>query len=135
MTISQHEGSASAPTNVHFVGGNLCVDLADGRTISTPLDWYPSLALASAQDRDVWELTEFGVHWPRLDEDLSVFGMLAGRRATGRRQAREARRLVPNSISLADYRAQRKRLAISNILVDTAAYLSTDVLERISNER
>src|SRR5437870_2318058 len=58
----------------------LAVELHDGRIISTPLIWYPRLHHASQADRDVWEWIGdgVGIHWPLLDEDLSVRGMLAG---------------------------------------------------------
>ncbi|TYL82182.1 DUF2442 domain-containing protein [Bradyrhizobium rifense] len=53
------------------------VTLSDGRSISTP-----RLESASPADLAEVELTPLGVHWPRLDEDLSIEGMLAGRRPT-----------------------------------------------------
>ncbi len=58
----------------------LVVDLADGRSISTPLAWYPRLLHATPAQRAQWELPGggFGVLWPDLDEDLSVCGMLRG---------------------------------------------------------
>ncbi len=54
------------------------VILRDGRKISAPLAWFPRLAAASIQDRAQWELCAagLGIHWPRLDEDLSVAGLL-----------------------------------------------------------
>lgn len=58
----------------------LVVDLVDGRTIITPLAWYPRLLHATPAQRARWEKAGagFGVHWPELDEDLSVRGMLRG---------------------------------------------------------
>ncbi len=58
----------------------LIVDLEDGRTISVPLAWYPRLLHASAAQRQTWELAGagFGIHWPDVDEDLSVEGLLRG---------------------------------------------------------
>jgi hypothetical protein len=52
--------------------------LADGREVLTPLSWYPILANASFKDRQSFEITPFGIHWPALDEDLSIGGMLRG---------------------------------------------------------
>lgn len=57
---------------------NLHVQLADGREVVTPLWWYPRLYSASASERNKIELMIDGVHWPDVDEDLSVRGMLAG---------------------------------------------------------
>ena len=61
----------------------LTVNLSDGRVISTPLAWYPRLVHATPQERDNWELVGAGqgIHWPDLDEDLSVEGLIAGRRS------------------------------------------------------
>ncbi|MEX2128644.1 MAG: DUF2442 domain-containing protein [Xanthobacteraceae bacterium] len=66
---------------VSFTAAELVVTLADGRKISTPLDWYPRLKNASAAAREHYEIMPLGIHWPDLDEDLSVAGMLAGNRA------------------------------------------------------
>lgn len=59
----------------------LSVDLADGRTISVPLAWYPRLFHGSVEERQQWRLIGGGegIHWESLDEDLSVEGLLAGR--------------------------------------------------------
>ncbi|MBV1928426.1 MAG: DUF2442 domain-containing protein [Gammaproteobacteria bacterium] len=59
---------------------NLIVDLLDGRTISAPLVWFPRLAQASQKQRDNWQLLGEGegVHWPEIDEDLSVASLLSG---------------------------------------------------------
>ena len=58
----------------------LAVDLEDGRTISAPLDWYPRLRHGSQAERNKWELIGEGegIHWPDLDEDISVDGLLEG---------------------------------------------------------
>ena len=56
-------------------------ELSDGRTVSAPLAWYPRLAHATPAERAHWRLVGrgAGVHWPDLDEDVSVEGVLAGR--------------------------------------------------------
>ena len=69
------------PRLVEFTATELAVTLADGRKITTPLDWYPRLKTASAAQRANYELMPMGVHWPDLDEDLGIIGMLKGRRA------------------------------------------------------
>jgi hypothetical protein len=70
------------PVSVSFNETSLIVELADGRSIATPLVWYPRLAGATQQQRQNVELGRVGVRWPGLDEDLSIAGMLAGRRIT-----------------------------------------------------
>jgi hypothetical protein len=58
----------------------LIVDLADGRSISVPLAWFPRLLHASSMERENWEIAGpgYGLHWPDIDEDLSVEGLLRG---------------------------------------------------------
>ena len=60
---------------------SLTVDLTDGRTISAPLAWYPRLVHGTPQERNNWRLIGDGegIHWPDLDEDLGVEGLLLGR--------------------------------------------------------
>ena len=59
----------------------LTAEMSDGRTIAVPLDWYPRLTHATPRERDNWELigAREGIHWPDLDEDISVEGLIAGR--------------------------------------------------------
>jgi len=59
----------------------LTVDLVDGRTIIVPLVWFPRLWHGTPQERDHFEIFGDGayIHWPDLDEDLTVAGLLAGR--------------------------------------------------------
>jgi hypothetical protein len=67
-------------SSVRFEGDRLIVDLADGRTIAVPLDWYPRLANATSAQRGHWEVAGggYGIHWPEIDEDLSTEGLLRG---------------------------------------------------------
>ena len=62
---------------------SLVVDLMDGRSISAPLAWFPRLLNATPEQRANWEKAGggYGLHWPDLDEDLSVEGLLRGARA------------------------------------------------------
>ncbi len=62
---------------------SLAVDLTDGRTIIVPLVWYPRLWYGTPEERRRFEVIGDGtlIHWPDLDEDLSVSGLLAGRRS------------------------------------------------------
>jgi excisionase family DNA binding protein len=70
----------SRPVSVQFTNTQLVVTLHDGRTIGTPLEWYLTLSHATAEQRANYELMIDGIHWPDLDEDLSIDGMLMGRR-------------------------------------------------------
>jgi len=65
---------------VYFTRDSLFVDLIDGRTISVPLAWYPKLLKATAKERAQWKVSGggYGIHWPEIDEDLSVEGLLRG---------------------------------------------------------
>jgi hypothetical protein len=58
----------------------LSVELVDGRTIAVPLAWYPRLAHATGHERESWRLIGggWGIHWPALDEDISVANLLTG---------------------------------------------------------
>ena len=66
--------------DVSVTDDELTVDLADGRRVSVPLAWYPRLLHATQPQRDTWQLLGDGqgIHWPDLDEDLSVEGLLRG---------------------------------------------------------
>lgn len=65
---------------VAFDEHQLSVALMDGRTISVPLALYPRLANATAAQRARWEIAGggYGIHWPDIDKDLSIEGMLRG---------------------------------------------------------
>ena len=83
MNVSVAEISVSYAQSVTVTDDTLAVDFADGRAISLPLAWYPRLAYGTPQERDNWRLIGGGegIHWPDLDEDLSVAGLLAGRKS------------------------------------------------------
>jgi hypothetical protein len=60
---------------------SLIVELSDGRTITAPLAWFPRLLHGTPAERSNWRLigSGEGIHWPDLDEDISVASLLAGR--------------------------------------------------------
>ena len=60
---------------------SLMIDLVDGRSISVPLEWYPRLLHGTPHERNNWRLIGRGegIHWPDLDEDISVENVWAGR--------------------------------------------------------
>ena len=64
--------------DVTFGNDMLQVELADGRAIGVPLDWFPDLQNASPKDRKNWTLIGggLGIHWEALDEDVSVESLL-----------------------------------------------------------
>ncbi|MBN8545265.1 MAG: DUF2442 domain-containing protein [Ignavibacteria bacterium] len=66
--------------NVKIDENLITVDLMDGRIISVPLVWYPSLMNATPEQLMNWEIAGggYGIHWPDLDEDLSTEGFLRG---------------------------------------------------------
>lgn len=67
--------------DVRVTDDALVVRLADGRELSVPLAWFPKLQMATPPAREKWRLIGggIGIHWPELDEDLSVAGLLANR--------------------------------------------------------
>ena len=80
MIISTLEVRVPEALEFTVTDDTLTAELSDGRTISVPLLWYPRLAYATPEERDDWRIigTGQGIHWPDLDEDLSVEGLLAG---------------------------------------------------------
>ena len=67
--------------NVVVTDDTLTVDLSDGRTISVPLAWYPRLLQGTLEERSNWRLIGGGdgIHWPDLDEDISVEALVLGK--------------------------------------------------------
>ena len=63
---------------------NLVLELSDGRSVAVPLAWYPRLLHATPAERRKWELIARGegIHWPDVDEDISVSSLIAGRPST-----------------------------------------------------
>ena len=67
-------------TDLTVTDDTLTVELADGRTISVPIDWYPRLVHGTPQERQNWRFIGrgVGIRWPDLDEDISVSNLLIG---------------------------------------------------------
>ena len=84
--------------SVYFSEDSLTVRLDDGRSLSVPLAWYPRLLHGTEAEREKYELIGEGegIHWPELDEDISVEGLLAGRRS------------AESAASLAEWRQRRQ---------------------------
>ena len=83
MTILQIEIEDARPVDAHCDAKYLTVTLADGRALQAPLWWYPRLEKAPASALQQIELTPMGVHWPQIDEDISVASILRGQKAPG----------------------------------------------------
>jgi hypothetical protein len=66
--------------HIRVDANSLMVEFGDGRVLVTPLNHYPTLQRASDEDRAVFEVYGRSIHWPRLDVDLGVEGLLAGAR-------------------------------------------------------
>ena len=80
MTTSSLATDTAAAKGVRVTEHALDVELRDGRSVSVPIEWYPRLAEGRPSERRRWELIGpgIGIHWPDLDEDISVEGLLLG---------------------------------------------------------
>lgn len=78
MNILTKTRTTPEPVGVEVTADTLAVDLADGRTIAVPLMWFPRLWHGTPAERAGYELGRNGVHWPELDEDIPVDGLLNG---------------------------------------------------------
>lgn len=78
MSILTAEAKAQ---KVVVTDDTLAVDVNDGRTISVPLAWYPRLLHGTSEERNNWRFIgeKEGIHWPDLDEDISVENLLMGK--------------------------------------------------------
>ena len=92
--------SEALAVEVSCTGDDLTVLLADGRTVSAPVAWFPRLLAATRKQRDDWELIGrgIGIHWESIDEDISVASLLQPenfvRLSPGPLQPRRKKRLV-----------------------------------------
>lgn len=81
MVTSTIDMRVPEATQVSLTDSALTVELADGRTLTVPLVWYPRLSHATSEERNHWRFIGRGegIHWPDLDEDISVANLLAGK--------------------------------------------------------
>lgn len=81
MSSLAHKVTVPHAMAVRCTADELVVSLNDGRTLSVPLAWFPRLARASEEQLAAFELLGEGegIHWPAVDEDISVLGLLEGR--------------------------------------------------------
>jgi hypothetical protein len=80
MSSSTVEPRKVTALSVEATDDTLSVELSDGRMISVPLAWYPRLFHGTAEERSQWRLIAkgHGIHWPKLDEDISIENLLNG---------------------------------------------------------
>ena len=110
MRTSTSEVVDPRAVDVEVTDDELSVQLEDGRRLAVPLAWYPRLLHGTKQERGRWRLIGrgVGIHWPSLDEDISIEGLLAGRGSgetqrsltrwlERRRQARPNKRIQPTA--------------------------------------
>jgi hypothetical protein len=83
-------------SEVHVDNESLGFDLEDGRCISVPIAFYPTLALATPEERSHFEISGSSVYWPELDADIGVEGLLAG----AREHPHYARKAVERAVRL-----------------------------------
>lgn len=81
MSTSAPEALAPTATSVAVDDDEIVIELSDGRSVSVPLAWYPRLLHATKREREDFRLTGSGrgIHWPQIDEDISVESVLGGR--------------------------------------------------------
>lgn len=80
MNVSTLKVSVPEAMTIEVTEDTLTAELSDGRTVSVPLSWYPRLIHATPEERGNWRLigSGEGIHWPDLDEDISVEMLLGG---------------------------------------------------------
>ena len=110
MPTSPSDPPSARAVDVKVTPDELTVQLEDGRILAVPLVWYPRLLHGSKRERARWRFIGrgVGIHWPSLDEDISVEGLQAGRRSgesqeslkrwfEGRMSARPNKRIQPTA--------------------------------------
>ena len=80
MSVSANELVGPAATHVTVSETTIDIKLSDGRSLSVPISWYPRLEHGTEAERNNWTLigSGLGIHWPDLDEDISVEALIAG---------------------------------------------------------
>lgn len=100
MSIKKYIPKSNPPPavlSVEFPSGRMVWELVDGRRISVPLAWYPTLMLATPEERSVMHISSSAVHWPLLDCDLGSEGILRGNKEAEYFASRAWKRHAANS--------------------------------------
>ncbi len=110
MSTSVPELQAATAVSVNVTKDMLSVELSDGRMIAAPVAWFPRLRHGTMAERRRWRIIGpgIGVHWPELDEDISVEGLLLGR-PSGESQASIRRWLEQRKNAKADNGSRTRR--------------------------
>ena len=122
MNISTVEVRVPDAEDVTVTEDTLTAELSDGRTISVPLAWYPRLVHATEEERGNWRLIGGGqgIHWPDLDEDVSVEGLLAGRPSSESQKSLQRwleAKQAGRGVTLDALRSCRRRRAAGQLMV------------------
>ena len=80
---------------VHITEQRLAFDLEDGRSVSVPLAFYPTLMLATPRERARFEICHSSVHWPKLDCDISSECLLRGAKEARKYAQKAGHRIQP----------------------------------------
>jgi len=96
-------------TRVRFDADSMWIELSDGRTLGVPYAWFPRLLNATPKQREAVEIGRFGLHWAELDDDISVAGLLDGRRDQTIKSSKDAGRRTRRNAASATGAAGRKR--------------------------
>jgi hypothetical protein len=102
----EHDRLIVPATSLRVTDDALIVDLEDGRQVSAPLVWYLRLLHGTPRERARFEIGHYGIHWPDLDEDISIKGLLLGNKS-GESSASLKRWL--------DYRARGRKVPVKTL--------------------
>ena len=134
MTSSTVETREAQATRATVTKDTLSVELADGRTIAVPVAWYPRLAQATVAESKTWCLIGggVGIHWPALDEDISIANLLVGQPSAEsqnvvQEMARQPEQTCPRpqadgSLSVSAARGKMKPGAVSAVEVSGSCH-------------
>jgi len=99
MSTSRAKPLHPIPAKIRFTAETMTLDFEDGRSLAVPLEWFPRLHSATPKQRSRWEIIGrgVGIHWPEVDEDISVAGLFDPRAVAFLQERAKARRKSPVS--------------------------------------
>lgn len=127
MSSSTVDSQSASATVVRISADALTVELIDGRSISVPLAWFPRLSHGSLSERSNWRLIAggHGIHWPDLDEDISVEGLLSGK-PSGESQASFKKWLAQHTTHVIKQYRKRKDADTWHFCTNCSMWPTTD---------